>query len=273
MRQVKIVFEGSDAFYQASNIPRNIRRQVPLLLNPVNPFQNLLDIWKPISDTFFEAFKVSAQQAIQRLDSRHCLQYNLQTIFTPQRIRPISNGIRVEPERFDPHNILIGIQRDGHNCEEMLPHTVVNFSFKDGSVVACSTFFQVNQSKKYATTLGVALAGFMHAIKFEIPDISEEKRIFCVQKYFEGTFANGRCQTSDDLVDHGERFATMHIPQPEGYDLIVSFDMKINWHIRRYLDVCNPPKDQEDQEDQEDQKDQEDQEDQEKSSRKSCVIA
>ena len=41
MRKVYIIFEGKDVFYLKSDIRWEIRNQLPLLLNPVNPFQNL----------------------------------------------------------------------------------------------------------------------------------------------------------------------------------------------------------------------------------------
>jgi len=86
-----------DDYYSVREVPENIRNQVPLLLDPVNPTNN---ICREIGPDFYQMFSKCATTTLQMFDSG-C--ENLQQIFTPQPMLWMllqNKPIQLRPRRY-----------------------------------------------------------------------------------------------------------------------------------------------------------------------------
>ena len=103
---LRILFLQNNSFVDASQIPSKIRQQTPLLINPVNPFQNMLDIWEPVKEDFFNTFPGRAAEALKRLkeilmdntSGRRDERQALSTIFMPTPVQNTFKGYNFLPK-------------------------------------------------------------------------------------------------------------------------------------------------------------------------------
>jgi hypothetical protein len=103
IRSQEIVFEE---YYETKDIPSEIRRQRPLLMDPVNQYNNLLDVKRsPNLAKLFDVFEIAAGNVLQMIGNG-CQDINL--IFCPQ---PMLYTLRSKEKWFLPtwETYLVGV--------------------------------------------------------------------------------------------------------------------------------------------------------------------
>ena len=190
--------------------------------------QNLLDVWEPLADVFFHGFKESAEETLRKLDLQGMLLGGLPYIFTPIRLKPL----QVEFESFEPCNVSICFIE---NQDRILPSVetppLAKFLEEKGEMWA-SDCFTVTQSKRYATTFGLSLAGYLHVLRLEKPQITEEAAQFCINRFFGDTFGQ-RIQAHVE----SEPFGSAHIPIPDQKAFMVTFTVAQLGNMQLYLAI------------------------------------
>ena len=104
IRNLKLIFTDE---YQESAIPISTIRQVPLLMDCVNPGKNLLDLDDEIKGKFFDVFSGCAAATLKQLS----YQQNFSEIFVPQ---PNLGAYPLEIIKPQNYSFLLGISDDNN---------------------------------------------------------------------------------------------------------------------------------------------------------------
>ena len=197
IRNLKLIFTDE---YQVSDIPTSTIRQVPLLMDCVNPWNNLLDLPDKIKGKFFDTFSGCAAESINLLLKKQ----NISELFVPQ---PNLNDYPFKIIQPQNDSFLLGICDDNNLLPEReIRDTDITAEMK--SSVDCILHV-------YAATLATLPKGLSSA---EIQNKA-------------GTLVNQMMNTNNTWSPsfsnqkHEDKQCTLRVPIGNGKAVCVSFDL------------------------------------------------
>ena len=139
IRKINIKF---DKYYDQSQIPIDIRRQEPCLMDPVNPYNNLLDVKKRSEiDTLFTLSEHAAEFVLRQIENG-CNDLNI--IFCPQLLVHV---LREKDNFFLPNegNYIVGIHNSNETWIQKSTHGIImsNFVCRDPKWEQLESYFTV----------------------------------------------------------------------------------------------------------------------------------
>ena len=131
IEEQRIVFDYSEDFYSEYDTPDHVLEQTPLILDPSNPYNNVMNSFPPLAR---QLFRECAKETLERLEAledefKKGLKPHLKEIFRPQ-LTPSLGTV------FVPHRWLIGVQSEETLLQPRLTLRNTALSKETKSVIA-----------------------------------------------------------------------------------------------------------------------------------------
>ena len=210
IRQSRVIF--TDNFHE-SDIPPEIRRQTPLLINPVNRYQNQLDS-EVVPPEFFKTFADCASNSLARLSASqgpHPARGDVESMALIELFKPQPLLYQFENGKFKMDQFLVGPQQ----WNGKLPEESIN---RD-------PWSDYDRQKHFLNIILVNLSSYLKLYVWRFPNATSREMQINAQKVIDA-MRGKTCNWVSSTEKHESRTLSFFVPTKNGEAQRISFDLK-----------------------------------------------